>query len=184
MSLPVVVARVVGPTAGRAIAQRISAWAATANISKLSRLKAFLERHPMLTNIAGTAGVTSVIEAALSGDPASIQALNDAAAEVGINVGESVRDGVGEAAASEGKSFLERAYDAVVGNDDESVELSGEPVRLSDSDAERAQELEHFARFIRSEISGSPEFVLRHHTLMRKYLAMDAESLENLLKAY
>lgn len=184
MALPVVIARAVGPQAGRAIAQRVNAWAATANISKLNAVKTFLQSHPRLATVASTVGITSVVDAAMNGDPDSIEALNDAAAKVGINVGGAAVESVADEVSSSEKSIFERAYDAVTGNSDESQGYSSEPAELSDSDAERAQELRGFARFIRSEISGSPEFVLRHHALMRKYLAMDAESLENLLKAY
>lgn len=185
MTLPVVIGRAVVPSAGRAIARRVNAWAATANISKLQKFKAFLDRHPRLSTIAGTVGVSTVLESALNGDPDSIQALNDFAREAGIDLRDGATgDSVGKVDQQQESSFFERAYDAVFSSGDEQVVVNDQPAMLSDTDAERARELHDFARFIRSEISGSPEFVLRHHALMRKYLAMDVESLENLLKAY
>lgn len=185
MTLPVVIGRTVVPSAGRVIVRRVNAWAATASISKLKKFKAFLHRHPRLSTIAGTVGVSTVLESALNGDPDSIQALNDFAREAGVDLSDgATSNNVGEIDQQQEPSFFERAYNAVFDSDDEQVVVNDQPTMLSDTDAERAQELHDFARFIRSEISGSPEFVLRHHALMRKYLAMDVESLENLLKAY
>lgn len=185
MTLPVVIGRTVVPAASRAIVRRVNAWAATASISKLQKFNAFLKRHPRLTTIAGTIGASSILESALNGDPDSIEALNDFAREAGIDLHDgATSNSVGGVEQQQEKSFFERAYDAVFEPDDKQVVVSDQPAVLSDTDAERARELSDFARFIRSEISGSPEFVLRHHALMRKYLAMDVESLENLLKAY
>lgn len=176
MSYPVVIAEAVGPQAGRALAKRIAAWTATANISKLNAFRDFLARHPQLSSIAGSIGISSVIESALEGDPDSISALNDAAAKLGISVAESYLDATG----------IDVPNNRPASRKEREPVIDGEfsQTEITDSDAVRAQEMQNFARFIRSEVSTSSEFVLRHHALMRQYLAMDAESLENLLKAY
>lgn len=174
MTVPVVIARSVVPAAGRAIARRISAWAATAEISQLNTLKAFLKKHPMITNMVGTASITSVIDAALNGDPGSIQALNDAADQVGINV----RDSDAASSGGEDAGLLDRAVDAVT-----SV-FSSDDRQVTDDEVEHARRMQDFARFIRGEISGDKKFVLRYHAMMREFLAMDPESLANLVEAY
>lgn len=174
MPLPAIAARAVLPAAERLLIRRVSAWAATAEMGQLSAFKAFLKRHPMLTNIAGTAGITSIIDSALQGDANSIQALSDAAEQAGIKVG----DVAVEAVASQSPGLFDRAVNAV-----SSAFQSGDE-SVTDEEAAHALRMRDFARFIRTEVSGNKEYVLRYHANMREFLAMDAESVANLVEAY
>lgn len=166
--------RAVLPAAERLLVRRISSWAATAEISQLSAFKAFLKRHPLLTNIVGTAGVTSVIDSALQGDANSIQALSDAAQEMGLKVG----DVVTETAVEQGPGLIDRAVSAV------SNVFQANEETVTDAEAAHVLQMKDFARFIRTEVSGNKEYVLRYHAYMREFLAMDEESVANLVEAY
>lgn len=161
MSLPVL--------AARGIASRIGPLLSSASVGTIKQFKNYLAAHPALTSTFASLGVSGVIDAAMNGDENSIQALNDAAAAVGIV----------EGGQPQSTSLMETVVDQVgsLFSDPSSVEIS-------DSEAERAQQLKTLARFVRTEISGDPRTVLRFHAMMNEFLSMDTESVENLVKAY
>ena len=170
MSLPAVAVRAATPAA-RAATTRISAWISTAPIDQLKIFKDFIKRHPTLASVVGTMGLDELVERALSGENDPIQALNDAAAQVGLtDLGNS---------ASEGASLIDRAQD-YVGN----LFTDNETEQITSAEADKTQQLRELALFIRSEVSGSPEFIIRYHALMNEFLSMDAESVKNLVRAY
>lgn len=164
MSVPAVVIN-----AGRAIAPRVGAWVATAEIGALSKLKTYLAAHPAVSSTFASLGISGVIDAAMNGDGDSIQALNDFADQAGI--GGTVSEKVG------------KAYDFVK---DQVSPLfdDGETLELSDSDAEKTRAGRELALFIKDNVSTNPGRILSYHAQMREFLNMDSTSLSNLLKAY
>lgn len=184
MSGPLIVTRAALPVARQAI-PRISAWVATARVSSLQSFKEFLKNHPAVASTIASIGVSGVIDAAMNGDPDSIQALNDAAAHVGIDTGGNTGGGAGGFDNNGGNGstdkpgFLDRASDAIgsLFADDSSVEINAD-------EAARIEQLRDLARFVRSEVSSSPEYVIRYHTMMREFMDMDAESVKNLVRAF
>lgn len=170
MSLPAVAVRAATPAA-RAAVSRISAWISTAPIGQLNTFKDFIKRHPTLSSVVGTLGLDELVERAMSGDDDFIQALNDAASQVGLT-----SDGV---ASSESPGIIDRAQE-YVGNllTDTSTES------ITNAEADKTQKMRDLALFIRSEVSGNPEFIIRYHALMNEFLSMDPESVKNLVRAY
>lgn len=170
MSLPAVAVRAATPAA-RAAVSRISAWISTAQIGKLNTFKDFIKRHPTLASVVGTMGLDELVERALDGDDDSIQALNDAAAHVGLT-------GDGDSA-SEGTGLIDRAQNYV-----SDLLTDNKIEQITSAEADKTQQLRDLALFIRSEVSGNPEFIIRYHALMNEFLSMDAESVKNLVRAY
>jgi hypothetical protein len=170
MSLPAVAVRTAAP-AVRSAVSGISAWISTAPIGKLNAFKDFIKRHPTLSSVVGSLGLDELVERALSGDDDSIQALNDAAAHLGLT-----SDGK---ASSESPGIIDRAQEYVgnliTGTNTESI---------TNAEADKTQQMRDLALFIRSEVSGNPEFIIRYHALMNEFLSMDLESVKNLVRAY
>lgn len=155
--------------AGRAIAPRVGAWVSTAEFGALSKLKSFLAAHPAVSSTFASLGISGVIDAAMSGDTDSIQALNDFADQAGI--GHAVADNAGRAV-----NFVRESVSSMF--DD------GETLELSDSDAEKTRAGRELALFIKDNVSTNPGRIMRYHAQMREFMNMDSVSLSNLLKAY
>lgn len=170
MSLPVVAARAATPAA-RAAVSRISAWISTAPIGQLNKFKDFIKSHPTLASVVGTLGLDELVERALNGDDDFIQALNDAAANVGLS-------GDGEVS-SDSPGIVDRAQEYVGG-----LFADNSAESITDAEADKTQQMRDLALFIRSEVSGNPEFIIRYHALMNEFLSMDPESVKNLVRAY
>lgn len=164
MSVPAVIS-----AAGRAIGPRVGAWVSTAEIGAIARLKAYLAAHPAVSSTFASLGISGVIDAAISGDTDSIQALNDFADSAGL--GSAVADGV-----SQGVSFVKESISGVF--DD------GATLEVSDADAEKTRAGRELAVFIKDNVSTNPGRILSYHAQMREFLNMDQTSLSNLLKAY
>ena len=181
MSLPAVAVRAATPAA-RAAATRISAWISTAPISKLNAIKDFMKHHPTLSAVVGSLGLDEIVDRAMSGDDNSIQALNDAAAHVGLSGGAasgSESAGLLGRAQQESTGLLDRAQQAIG-----SMFNDSQTEAITDAEADRTQHMRGLASFIRGEVSSNPEFVLRYHAMMNEFLSMDIESVENLVRAY
>lgn len=159
-------------TAGRAIAPRVAAWVSTAEISALRKLKSFLAAHPATTSTFASLGITGVVDAALSGDTDSIGALNDFASSVGLVDGETsfIDSGV------EGVKEFGKAVSDFLGTDGATT--------ITDADVAKSEYGREMVEFIRGNISTNPIRVLDYHRQLAEFLAMDRESLSNLMKAY
>lgn len=164
MSVPAVVLN-----AGRVIGPRVGAWVSTAEIGAIAKLKNFLAAHPAVSSTFASLGISGVIDAAIAGDGDSIQALNDFADQAGL--GSVVSQNVGKAV-----DFVKDQISPMF--DD------GETLELSDSDVEKTRAGRELAVFIKDNVSTNPGRILSYHAQMREFLAMDAASLNNLLKAY
>lgn len=171
MSVQAVAVRVATPAA-RAAATRIGAWMSTAPIGQLNAFKDFIKRHPTLSTVVGSLGLDEIVDRAMSGDDDFIQALNDAAAHVGLSGNEAT-------SGSESVGLLDRAQQ-VLG----SVFSDSETETITDAEADKTQQMRELALFIRGEVSGNPEFIIRYHALMNEFLSMDQESVKNLVRAY
>lgn len=158
--------------AGRAIAPRVAAWVSTAEISALSKMKSFLAAHPATTSTFASLGITGVVDAALSGDADSIGALNDFASTVGLVDGETsfVDSGV------KGMKELGQTVSDFFGSKDSNT--------ITDVDVAKSEYGREMVEFIRGNISTNPVRVLDYHRQLTEFLAMDRESLSNLMKAY
>lgn len=158
--------------AGRAIAPRVAAWVSTAEISALSKLKSFLAAHPATTSTFASLGISGIVEAALSGDTDSIGALNDFASTVGLVDGET--------------SFVDsrvkeiKEFSQTVGN----YFGSNDATEITDADVAKSEYGREMVEFIRGNVSTNPVRVLDYHRQLAEFLAMDRESLSNLMKAY
>lgn len=157
-------------TAGRAVAPRVAAWVSTAEIGALSKLKSFLAAHPATASTFASLGISGVVDAALDGDTDSISALNDFASNVGI----------GDV---DGGSVLSKARDLTetVGN---FVGWGNSAADITDADVAKSEFGKQMVEFIRGNISSNPTRVLDYHRQLAEFMAMDRESLSNLMKAY
>lgn len=164
MSVPAVIAG-----AGRVIGPRIGAWVSTAEIGALNKLKSYLAAHPAVSSTFASLGISGVIDAAISGDDDSIQALNDFANQAGL--GSAITENV------------ERGVNFVRDNISELFD-DGQTLELTDSDAAKTRAGRELAVFIKDNVSTNPGRVLSYHAQMREFLNMDSGSLNNLLKAY
>lgn len=158
--------------AGRAIAPRVAAWVSTAEISALSKLKSFLAAHPATTSTFASLGISGVVDAALSGDTDSISALNDFAINSGLVDGET--------------SFVDSRVEEIkeLGKTVSDFFGTNSATTITDADVAKSEYGREMVEFIRGNISTNPTRVLDYHRQLAEFLAMDRESLSNLMKAY
>lgn len=157
-------------TAGRAVAPRVAAWVSTAEIGALSKLKSFLAAHPATASTFASLGITGIVDAALGGDTDSISALNDFASNVGIG------DVDGGTVLSKARDLTEKVGDM--------IGWSNSSTDITDADVAKSEFGKQMVEFIRGNISTNPTRVLDYHRQLAEFMAMDRESLSNLMKAY
>lgn len=166
-----------------AVASRFTSWLSTSNMGIIRSVKAYLAAHPTASSIVASTGITGLVDLAMSGNPDALSALNDAAAQHGVTLdGDGVVIDGGNGGNGNG-GVIDRLFDSAsdaVG----SLFKDNDTIAMDEKESERIRQERSLVRFLQGEVSGSPEYLIRYHSMMSEFLRMDPSSVKNLVRAY
>lgn len=101
----------------------------------------------------------------------AFEAVEIAAGAVGIN------------SVSDGAKRIVSGLDAAVASVPKTF-LDGEPNTMDSLDSKGVKDMNEMYRFIRSEISPNPTFVVKYHAMMREFLMMEPTDVKKMLESF
>lgn len=96
---------------------------------------------------------------------------------------ETVAGAMGVNTVAEGAQRIVTGLEAAVASVPKTF-LDGEPNSMDSLDSKGVKDMNDMYRFIRSEVSPNPAFVIKYHAMMREFLMMEPTDVKKMLESF